>query len=53
MTRNKAPLSDFKEKAGPSVSYGNGNFGSTMGYGNTNLGNVIIEYVALVARLKA
>ena len=47
MTGNKALLSDFVEKAGPSVSYGDGNIGKTLGYGNINLGNVIIETVAL------
>ncbi|KAL8099975.1 hypothetical protein AgCh_032295 [Apium graveolens] len=49
MIGNKALLS---EKAGPSVSYGDGNIGKTPGYGNINLGNVIIEKVALVSGLK-
>ncbi|KAL8103342.1 hypothetical protein AgCh_027783 [Apium graveolens] len=48
MTGNKALLSDFVEKAGPSISYGDGNIGKTLGYGNINLGNVIIKEVALV-----
>ncbi|KAL8145511.1 hypothetical protein AgCh_003609 [Apium graveolens] len=52
MTGNKALLSDFVEKAGPSVSYGDGNIGKTLGYGNINLGNVIIKEVALVSGLK-
>ncbi|KAL8135806.1 hypothetical protein AgCh_010426 [Apium graveolens] len=52
MTGNKAMLSDFVEKAGPGVSYGDGNMGKTLGYGNINLGNVIIESVALVSGLK-
>ncbi|KAL8124307.1 hypothetical protein AgCh_012093 [Apium graveolens] len=52
MTRNKALLSDFMEKAGPGISYGDGNIGKTLGYGNINLGNVIIEKVALVSGLK-
>ncbi|KAL8126686.1 hypothetical protein AgCh_013813 [Apium graveolens] len=52
MTGNKALLSDFVEKAGPSVSYGDGNIGKTLGYGNINLGNVIIKQVALVSGLK-
>ncbi|KAL8118401.1 hypothetical protein AgCh_016070 [Apium graveolens] len=43
MTGNKALLSDFVEKAGPSVCYGDGNIGKTLGYGNINLGNVIIK----------
>ncbi|KAL8112866.1 hypothetical protein AgCh_020248 [Apium graveolens] len=52
MTGNKALLSDFMEKAGPGVSYGDGNMGKTLGYGNINLGNIIIETVALVSGLK-
>ena len=52
MTGNKALLSDFVEKAGPGVSYGDGNIRKTLGYGNINLGNVIIEKVALVSGLK-
>ena len=52
MTGNKALLLDFVEKAGPSVSYGDGNMGKTLGYGNINLGNVIIKQVALVSGLK-
>ena len=52
MTGNKALLSEFVEKAGPSVSYGDGNIGRTLGYGNINLGNVIISNVALVQGLK-
>ncbi|KAL8104298.1 hypothetical protein AgCh_028500 [Apium graveolens] len=52
MIGNKALLSDFVEKAGPSVSYGDGNIGKTLGYGNINLGNVIIKEVALVSGLK-
>ena len=52
MTGNKALLSEFVEKAGPNVSYGDGNIGKTLGYGKINLGNVIIETVALVSGLK-
>ncbi|KAK1372291.1 hypothetical protein POM88_028484 [Heracleum sosnowskyi] len=52
MTGNKALLSDYEEKAGPKVSYGDGNIGRTMGYGNINLGSVIITNVALVPGLK-
>ena len=52
MTGNKALLSDFVEKADPSVSYEDDNMGKTLGYGNINLGNVIIEKVALVSGLK-
>ena len=49
---NKALLSDFVEKAGPGISYGDGNIGKVLGYGNIKLGNVIIEIVALVSGLK-
>ncbi|KAL8125961.1 hypothetical protein AgCh_013308 [Apium graveolens] len=52
MTGNKALLSDFMEKTGPGVSYGDDNMGKTLGYGNINLGNVIIEKVSLVSGLK-
>ncbi|KAL8091492.1 hypothetical protein AgCh_033925 [Apium graveolens] len=52
MTGNKALLSDFVEKTGPGVSYGDCNIGKTMGYGKINLGNFIIETVALVSGLK-
>ena len=52
MTRNKSLLSEFEEKAGPSVSYGDGNIGQTLGYGKIIIGNVIIEKVALVKGLK-
>ena len=44
-------LSDFVEKVGPCVSYGDGNIEKTLGYGNINLGNVIIEKVALISGL--
>ena len=52
MTGNKSLLSEFEEKAGPSVSYGDGNIGQTLGYGKIIIGNVIIEQVALVKGLK-
>ena len=52
MTGNKSLLSEFEEKAGPAVSYGDGNLGQTLGYGNIEIGNVIIEKVALVSGLK-
>ena len=52
MTGNKALLSDYEEKAGPKVSYGDGNIGQILGYGNINLGSVIITNVALVPGLK-
>ncbi|KAL8155610.1 hypothetical protein AgCh_000848 [Apium graveolens] len=52
MTGKKALLSDFVEKAGPGVSYGDDNMGKTLGYGIINLGNATIEKVALVSGLK-
>ena len=52
MTINIALISEYEEKAGPIVSYGDGNTVKTLGYDNINLGNVIIENVALVAGLK-
>ena len=52
MTGYKFLLSEFEEKVGPSVSYGDGNLGKILGYGKIKIGNVIIENVALVAGLK-
>ncbi|KAK1360650.1 hypothetical protein POM88_045124 [Heracleum sosnowskyi] len=52
MTGNKALLSEYEEKVGPTVSYGDDNIGQTLGYGNIIIGNVIIEKVALVKGLK-
>ena len=52
MTGNSSLLSGFEEKAGPAVSYGDGNTGRTLGYGKIEIGNVIIENVALVDGLK-
>ena len=52
MTGNKSLLSEFEEKAGSTVSYGDGNLGQTLGYGNIEIGSVIIEKVALVSGLK-
>ena len=51
MTGNKSLLSEFVEKAGPIVSYGDGNLGQTLGYGNIVIKNVIIEKVALMSEL--
>ena len=48
MTGNSSLLSGFEEKAGPAVSYGDGNTGKTLGYGKIEIGNVIIENVALL-----
>ncbi|MGI4673371.1 hypothetical protein ACR2XN_28305 [Klebsiella pneumoniae] len=52
MTGNKALLSEFEEKAGPVLSYGDGNLGHILGYGKIAFGNVIIQEVALVDGLK-
>ena len=52
MTGNKFLMSEFEEKAGPTVSYGDGNLGQTLGYCNIEIGNVIIEKLALVSGLK-
>ena len=52
MTGNKSLLSEFEEKVGLAVSYGDGNLGQTLGYGNIEIGNIIIEKVALVSGLK-
>ena len=38
MTGDKTLLSEFEEKAGPTVSYGDGNIGQTLGYGNIIIG---------------
>ncbi|KAK1403406.1 hypothetical protein POM88_003011 [Heracleum sosnowskyi] len=43
MTGNKALLSEYEEKVGPTVSYGDGNIGQTLGYGNIIIGNVIMK----------
>jgi hypothetical protein len=52
MTGDKTLLTEFEKKAGPNVSYGDGNTGQTLGYGNIIFGNVIIHQVALVEGLK-
>ena len=52
MTGDKSLPSQFEEKVGPAVSYGDGNLGQTLGDGNMETGNVIIEKVALVSGLK-
>ena len=43
MTGDRSLLSEFEEKAGPDVSYGDGNLGQTLGYGNIEIENVIIK----------
>ena len=45
-------LTEFKERAGPSITFGDDNKGYTMGYGLISKDNVIIEEVALVDGLK-
>ncbi|KAL8146622.1 hypothetical protein AgCh_004377 [Apium graveolens] len=52
MTGDKALLSQFEEKAGPLVTFGDNNKGLTMGYGKIISGNVVIDNVALVADLE-
>ncbi|KAL8133863.1 hypothetical protein AgCh_009070 [Apium graveolens] len=49
MTGYKSLISEFEEKAGPNISYGDGKLGKILGYGKIKIGNVIIENVALVA----
>ncbi|KAK1379515.1 hypothetical protein POM88_026259 [Heracleum sosnowskyi] len=51
MNENKALLSEYEERSGPTVSYGDGNIGQTLGYGNIIIG-IIIEKVHLVKGLK-
>ncbi|KAL8108679.1 hypothetical protein AgCh_024951 [Apium graveolens] len=43
---------EFEEKAGPSISYGDGNIGKILGYGKIKIENIIIENVVLVVGLK-
>ncbi|KAL8125807.1 hypothetical protein AgCh_013190 [Apium graveolens] len=52
MTGTKSLLSEYEEKAGLMVSYGDDNVGKILGYGNIIIGNVIISNVALVDGLK-
>ncbi|KAL8097340.1 hypothetical protein AgCh_030470 [Apium graveolens] len=52
MTGDKALLSQFEEKAGPLVTFGNNNKGFTMGYGKIISENVVIDDVALIAGLQ-
>ncbi|KAL8098436.1 hypothetical protein AgCh_031262 [Apium graveolens] len=47
-----ALLSQFEEKAGPLVTFGDNSKGFIMGYGKLISGNVVINYVALVAGLE-
>ena len=52
MTGDMALLSQYEEKAGPMVAFGDDSMGNTLGYGKLKVGNVIIEDVALVKGLK-
>ena len=52
MTGDKALLSQFEEKAGSLVTFGDNNKGFTMGYGKIISGNIVINDVALVAGLE-
>lgn len=45
-------LSQFEEKDGPLITFGDDSIGTTKGYGNLKIGNVIIEDIALVEGLK-
>ncbi|KAL8114230.1 hypothetical protein AgCh_021184 [Apium graveolens] len=45
-------LTEFKERAGPSITFGDDSKGYTVGYGLISKDNVIIEEVALVDGLK-
>ena len=52
MTGRKSLLTEFERRPGPTISFGDGNKGETLGYGSIKLGNIIIENVALVEGLK-
>ncbi|KAL8148922.1 hypothetical protein AgCh_006069 [Apium graveolens] len=52
MTGDKALLSQFEEKAGPLVTFGDNNKGFIMGYGKIVSGNIVIDDVTLVAGLE-
>ncbi|KAL8121453.1 hypothetical protein AgCh_018255 [Apium graveolens] len=52
MTGDKALLSQFEEKAGPLVTFGDNSKGFTMGYGKIVSEIVVIDDVALVASLE-
>ncbi|KAL8145508.1 hypothetical protein AgCh_003606 [Apium graveolens] len=52
MIGDKALLSQFEEKAGPLVTFGDNSNGFTMGYGQIISENVVIDDVALVASLE-
>ena len=52
MTGDKALLSQFIEKAGPIITFGDNSKGYTVGYGCLEIGNVVINDIALVDGLK-
>ena len=52
MTGDFSLLTEFNERAGPSITFGDDSKGFTMGYGLISTRNVIIEEVALVDGLK-
>ena len=52
MTGDSTLLTEFKKRAGPSITFGDDSKGFTMGYGLISNGNVIIDEVALVDGLK-
>ncbi|KAK1389761.1 hypothetical protein POM88_017939 [Heracleum sosnowskyi] len=52
MTGDSTLLTEFVEKAGPSITFGDDNKGYTKGYGLISKENVIIDEVALVYGLK-
>ncbi|KAL8126689.1 hypothetical protein AgCh_013816 [Apium graveolens] len=52
MRGDKALLSQFKEMAGPLVTFGDNSKGFIMGYGKIVSGNIVIEDVALVDGLE-
>ena len=52
MTGDSTLLTEFEERAGPSITFGDDSKGYTVGYGLISKDNVIIEEVALVEGLK-
>ncbi|KAL8089122.1 hypothetical protein AgCh_038775 [Apium graveolens] len=52
MTGDSTLLTEFKERAGPNITFGDDSKGYTVGYGLISKDNVIIEEVALVDGLK-
>ena len=52
MTGDKAMLSQFEEKVGPQITFGDNNKGFTIGYGNLDVDNVVIKDISLVGGLK-